>query len=308
MYPKQVPVDEAQIARLTATFKSAYRDIAREIEGATNFGVANRRAILRQIEAILKDLGVDVGAFIEKEIPIYYKAGSAEAVLELKNVHAPIPIPTGFNRVHKDAIDALVSDTAKAFGESLTGVNRSAQLLMSRVTREAITQNIAKGLIGGEADRRVRASVIGSLQTQGLDALIDRGGKTWSLDRYAEMLFRTKMVEARNRGLVNRMVQNEYDLVQVSSHGADDDCGPWEGQILSITGDTPGYPTLSDAEAAGLFHPNCKHAINTLVPSLAAQTRAYDPTTQTLGPAGASIAIDVLSPKDVQKLITAHNA
>jgi len=78
------------------------------------------------------------------------------------------------------------------------------------------------------------------------------------------------------------MVENDFDLVQVSAHGGCDLCAPWEGAILSISGDTPGYPTVDEAEASGLFHPNCKHAINTLIPDLAAATDAYNPNIDTL--------------------------
>jgi len=31
----------------------------------------------------------------------------------------------------------------------------------------------------------------------------------------------------------------------------------------------------------GLFHPNCRHAVNTLIPSLARQTKAYYPEEKT---------------------------
>lgn len=32
-----------------------------------------------------------------------------------------------------------------------------------------------------------------------------------------------------------------------------------DGKVLSLTGETPGYPTMDEAKAAGLFHPNCRH-------------------------------------------------
>jgi hypothetical protein len=83
-------------------------------------------------------------------------------------------------------------------------------------------------------------------------------------------------VEARNRGLLNRVLENGFDLVQVSSHLTScNQCAPWEGQILSMTGETAGYPTVAEAEAGGLFHPNCRHAINTINPSLANKTKSY---------------------------------
>jgi hypothetical protein len=221
-------------------------------------------------------LGVDVEKFIEKELPVYYKRGADDAVKQLNNIGAEVGVKKQFNLLHKDAIAGLVDDTAKAFAESMTGVSRSARLLLGKATREMITAQIGKGMTAGDALRTVRKTIKGTLQEQGLSALIDKGGKRWELDRYAEMLFRTKAVEARNRGLINRMEQNGYDLVQVSSHGGCDKCQPWEGKILSATGQTPGYPTLAEAEASGLFHPNCRHAINTVIPKLARETGAYD--------------------------------
>lgn len=278
LYPTEVHVNEANIAKVTATFKGAYKSIINEILTATDFGVGNRRAILSQIEKILTDLGVDVQAFVAEELPGYYEQGSQEAVKQLKNVGAQINVSEGFNRIHKDAIVALVDDTSRAFGESLSGVFRSSNVLLGRATRELLTQKLAEGVIGGKALREVKAVIKGTLQEQGLSALIDKGGHRWELDRYAEMLFRTKAVEARNRGLANRMAQNGYDLVQVSNHNSDHrECRVWEGKILSLRGATPGFTTVAEAEAAGLFHPNCKHAINAIVPSIARRLQAYYP-------------------------------
>lgn len=277
MYPNQVVIDPAQIERLTKTFKTAYKSIVAEIMTATDWGVQNRKQILAQIDAVLTELGTDVSEFIQKELPEYYKEGANNAVAQLKNIGADVPISTGFNRVHAEAINSLVSDTAKAFGESMTGVLRSANVMLGRATREAITQKISEGVIGGAALKQVRKTIKIAIQEQGLDALVDKAGHSWTLDRYAEMLYRTKVVEARNRGLINRMAENNYDLVQVSSHpGSCPLCAPWQGQILSATGQTPGYPTVMEAEADGLFHPNCRHAINTLIPSIAKTTKAYD--------------------------------
>jgi hypothetical protein len=290
MYPSEIPIDPAQIARLTSTFQTAYKSIVDELLTATNWGVQNRKQILVQIENILTDLGIDAQKFVETELPEYYKSGANDAVEQLSNIGADVSVSEGFNRVHQQAINALVDDTAKAFGESMTGVLRSANTLLGKATREALTQKIAQGIIGGKALREVRNTLKGAIREQGLNALIDKGGHKWTLDRYAEMLFRTKIVEARNRGLINRMAENNYDLVMVSAHlGSCERCTPWQGQILSATGKTPGYQTVAHAEANGLFHPNCRHAINTLIPSIAKLTNAYDIKTGKYGKAGASL-------------------
>ena len=282
MYPLQVEVNEKNIERLATTFKTTYQAIIKEIATATDFGVANRKVILAQIEARLTDLGVDTQKFIETELKTQYKSGAADAIKQLKNTGADIGVSEGFNRVHTEAIAALVDDASRSFAESMTGVNRSAQLLLGRVSREAITQKLAEGVIGGKARREVIKIIKSTLQEQGLAALIDKAGRKWELDRYADMLFRTKAVEARNRGMINRMVENDYDLVQVSAHsGTCPICEPWQGKVLSARGATRGYETVAKAEAAGLFHPNCRHAINVMIPSLAKKTRAYDPDVKT---------------------------
>jgi len=68
-------------------------------------------------------------------------------------------------------------------------------------------------------------------------------------------------MQAHLEGTANRLVEQGHDLVKVSTHiGACELCQPWQGKILSITGKTEGYPTLEEAKAAGLFHPNCRHA------------------------------------------------
>jgi len=283
MYPLQVEVNEENVNKLTKTFKTTYTSIVKEIDTANDWGVANRKAILRQIEQILTDLGVDVQKFLETELTDYYKIGANEAIEQLDNIGAEIGVKQGFNRIHQQAIAALVDDASRAFGESMTGVARSAQLLLGKISRETLTQKIAEGVIGGKARAEVGKIIKGTLRAQGLDALIDKGGHSWTLDRYADMLFRTKVVEARNRGLINRMVENNYDLVQVSSHpDTCEMCASWQGKILSARGQTPGYPTVADAENEGLFHPNCRHAINVLIPSLAKMTKAYNPDEETV--------------------------
>jgi hypothetical protein len=287
----EVEVNEKNLQKIIGTYKAAYKDIVGEIAGATDWGVQNRKKILKQIEVILSELGENTNDWIKQEIPEYYELGADDAVKQLKNVRAPVAVETGFNQIHKDAIAALVDETAKAFAEGLVGVDRNAQLLLGRFSREALTQKMASGMVSGAALRNVKREMKGRLMEDGLAAIVDRGGRSWTLDRYSEMLFRTKVVETRNRGIANRLVENGYDLVQVSNHGKSSCplCLPWQGKVLSSTGATRGYDTVIDAERAGLFHPNCRHAINVLVPKIAKMTRAYDPEKGAYDPAGESM-------------------
>lgn len=282
IYPLRVEVDDDKLEKLLRVFRYSRIAIENEIEGATDFGVQNRKDILAQIDFILKNLANNAGDILQQELLFYYEEGLKDAQKQLKNIGAEVSTEVKFNKIHKRAVEALIDDTAKAFAESMTGVRRNARVLLGKMVREEITLRLAKGQISGEALKDTRNAIKAAIKDQGIVALKDRAGRSWNLDRYAEMLIRTKAVEARNRGMINRLAENNYDLVQVSDHmGECELCRPWEGRILSITGTTKGYPTLAKAEAAGLFHPNCRHAINTLIPSLARQTNAYYPEEKT---------------------------
>jgi hypothetical protein len=284
LYPLQVEIDEKAVSKLRNIFLIAQRKIEKDILNfaTTDYTRAQRREVLTQVESTISELAEKTGKTLQKELPLYYESGVRDAVKQLKNIKAPIPVEGNLNRLHKQAISALLDETAKLFAEGMTGVTRSAEKAISKATRQMITQKLAEGAIVGQTRKTVTKEIKKVIQDEGIYALIDRGGRKWTLDRYSEMLFRTKAVEARNRGMGNRMLENNYDLVQVSNHNASHDaCRRWEGRILSLTGSTEGYPTLEEAESSGLFHPNCKHAVNAIIPSLARKTEAYNPDERT---------------------------
>jgi hypothetical protein len=68
---------------------------------------------------------------------------------------------------------------------------------------------------------------------------------------------RTRSRTLQEEGLHNEMARAGFDLVIVSIGGSGDACRFWEGKILSVTGHTPGYQTVSEAQRIHLFHPNC---------------------------------------------------
>ena len=106
----------------------------------------------------------------------------------------------------------------------------------------------------------IRKELVKALKAQGVEALLDRGGRQWTLERYAEMLTRTHLIKANTEATTNRVAQFGVDIVEVSTHGADDDiCAPEEGQLYSISGNSANYPPLDGHEPP--FHPNCKHTL-----------------------------------------------
>lgn len=286
----EVKLRDIKIQALIDTYKQAYLSILQTIENDTLAGKVYKARTMATIRAQLTDLGVQVGKWIDKEIPQYYLDGSNIAIQDLKDLGADLSGPKGLAAINKDAIAVLIDDTRNAFAASITAISRSAEGFVSDAVQQQIRAVLADGTLTGKARKEISKNVVSAMEDNGLSALVDAGGKQWQFETYADMLVRTKAVEARNAGLQDKMLQNGYDLVQVSDHNAKDVCADWEGEILSITGNTAGYKTTAEAEDDGLMHPNCRHAYNVIQPELAATTQAYDNPYNDLSPAARDAA------------------
>lgn len=280
MPPDRSTIDKAELDRLIRVYRKAEKDILDTVANATDFGQARRAEQLLQIDTILTQLGSETGDWLGQNIPAQYTRGTTDLIKQLQSINVELKESSTMSIIDRRAVAAMISETQEAFAAGLTAVSKNAARVLSNAAKEAIKDELATGRILGETRKEVSARIKAAIQRDGISALVDKGGRPWSLDRYAEMLARTKMVEARNTGLANKMVANGYDLVEVSMHMSDHkECARYEGKILSLTGKTPGYPTLEQAMRNGLLHPNCQHQINAVRTDYAAITTAYDPRT-----------------------------
>ena len=92
---------------------------------------------------------------------------------------------------------------------------------------------------------------------------VDAGNRVWDSKAYCEMLARTTLLNTSRQEYLNTCAENGADVVCVTVSGhCCDKCAVWENRLLSISGTTKGLPTVDDAMAAGLFHPNCTHSLS----------------------------------------------
>jgi hypothetical protein len=106
------------------------------------------------------------------------------------------------------------------------------------------------------------------LAGEGLTHVRYADGRRVSLEAYTDMNARTMAGQAAVQASMNRYAEYGFDLVRVSAHPRPSPfCVPWEGKILSRTGDTDGYPTYAEAHAGGrgLHHPSCRHFISAYI-------------------------------------------
>lgn len=94
---------------------------------------------------------------------------------------------------------------------------------------------------------------------KGVTGFTDRAGRDWSLSAYVEMSVRTATMRAYNDANLQVIQATGANLVIVSDTGHPCPlCFPWQNRVLAVEPDGV-HPTIAEAIAAGLMHPNCKH-------------------------------------------------
>lgn len=262
-----------------------YRDVARElreraqqrlVRDARKLTAEARRAraLLVEVEGILQELDRFSATWIAKSIPQAYRQGIRDVDAGLAEIGAPIATRLD-TQIHQEAVQVLVNDLQDTLLDATARAEKGYRAVVRRTQLQAvvdkkITTEIAKGVAAGKARREVSSALRERLIKELGDRPLRIGGRNYQIDKYAEMVARTKTAEAQTAGTVNRMIEAGEDLVMITSHGAKDGCGFYEGKIFSISGTHEKYPPLDSTPNGGPpFHPNCRHALVPFIEDLA---------------------------------------
>jgi len=214
---------------------------------------------LKQIETILHGLEGASRDWAETHVPTVY-------LHNLRIADQALGSSMGMTAIHQDAMSAIAETLVSDLDHVTGGVGRAVR----DVYRQATLGNIQAGLTGGETRRQVSKGIVADLQEKGVTGFTDKAGREWAMSDYAEMVARTTTREASWQGTANRMLEASEDLLQISSHARSCElCEPWQGVVVSMSGETAGYPTLSQAQGEGFGHPNCVHDLLPYVPEAA---------------------------------------
>lgn len=262
------PRFEAQETALAADLIRTYREAGKRLlllamtyEGKGWQGTAAyQRRQLAIVGGVLEKLGREAGdKLAEAAGRAYIEGGAAgglalERGLGLKGFGA---MTGAFNGVHEAAVGAVVRNAATPLARLNVVIGRRFE----DAFRTAGVSATAAGLAQGSTRREVSADLQARLRAQRVSQFVDRAGRVWPLDRYAEMVGRTTIREAQTYGLVNTMLEAGADLVTVSAHvdtDGPDICNDFEGKTYSLSGGTPGYERLPMLPP---FHPRCRHVL-----------------------------------------------
>ena len=207
-----------------------------------------QRLILSMRDEALKIIEVNGLAQMEEAIE---KAGAELARFDIELGDLDKLLGTLDLKAIKDAQLSVEQFTAQMQEQTRKTIKRDLMVIHQKAAEN--------GWSSGKAFRALRDEVM----SQHPDfAFVDRAGRRWKPERYLRMVSRTLMAESQREAHETAYAEAGVDLVKVSIHGTKcEKCAPYEGEVLSLTGATKGYPTVSEARAEGLFHPNCKHRL-----------------------------------------------
>lgn len=178
-------------------------------------------------------------------------------------------------------------------GQALESWNltNTTMLVKSQEAYVRVINKTALSVISG-AQTRTQAlqQTIQEFAAQGIPAFIDKAGREWTPEAYANMVLRTTMSNTANAAQDARMEDYGVDVFEVSSHGgARPGCAPYQGRLYSLSGKTGtitdangarlSYAPLSSTtygQPAGLFGINCHHEKYPAIPGMF--IKRYEPT------------------------------
>lgn len=215
----------------------------------------------RQVKSILKHMRDASSKLGGKIISSEYRGGVKMADAALLS-HG-VTVQPGTAAIHTRAVKVLSDSLANRFADVTGMIGRRVDDVFRTVQLNAVTGSV----MGYETVQQGAEKIQKDLLEKNITGFKDTRGRVWDLETYATMAARTVTTQAHNRGTWNEYVSHGEDLVIVSTHPMScPKCAPWQGVVLSVTGSTPGYPTIYDAEGDGLFHPNCRHATALFIP------------------------------------------
>lgn len=196
---------------------------------------------------------------LEKAIKDAYSAGISSAEVDLS---LPLLVDS---KIIPFSVQRMILEANKIAEQTNFTILRKTDDALRTIQAEVSTGV----LTGVETRKQVAQKMLNRLADAGITSFVDKLGRQWEMSSYVDMVTRAVTANAMLQGHIDRQAQADRDLVVISEHiGECTLCRPFEGKVLSISGQTIGYQTLSSARSQGLFHPNCRHTLTGYIPGL----------------------------------------
>jgi len=231
----------------------------------TEFQLYRLQGALAEVNKIIRGLDIVAKEWTEKAMPYAYRSGFDMSQMELKKLGLTVLKKDFDSPIHRSAINVLADNTTIDLltANNLMKKNVDRYLISTQqrlIEDKQISKMIAEGIIQGEARRTVSDRLLNEFKKNLYDEqFIVINGRHYRPDYYAELVARTRTMEAANQGTINTSLYYGNDLIQISAHSdACEVCQEIQGRVYSISGTHPDFPSL-DSIGGVVQHPHCRH-------------------------------------------------
>lgn len=296
--------EELELKLIASLKRNLSRHKAWEKEEGFNWS-AWQAEKLRNIDSFRQENRKILGGYtdvIDKETRLLmeeqFKEG--EALIESQLETEEIPIEEAFNIKLENTPSFLgVNDRKmKTLIEDVTQLERDVSSAALRMTDDVYRQTVNRVQLqmgtGGTTLKEAIDSAVKDFLDKGINCIVYKDGRRVNIADYVRMVLRTTSTRATLQGEAKRRTELGYDTVVVSQYEmCSETCLPWQGRVYIDDvftvwqGETNGdkgksnycgkwFTLLSVAVKGGLFHPNCRHGVDTWIDGVSTLPKPLD--------------------------------
>lgn len=209
-----------------------------------------------EIERMFQETGIEMVNDIDSYMP-----------------YQTLPVPTTIDNVMRGYFEQSWSEIDNYVNQTLVSTNYGYRSIATSTYQNALNRTTAYFLTGMNTIDEALEKAITEMAQQGIrTTLVDKGGHTWSLERYVRTVLKSTSSNAYNQIRTERMSEYGVHTVQVTSHmGARDACSKIQGNVVDLRPPEAlpidsryksiydGYWNAEYGEAGGHRGINCAH-------------------------------------------------
>lgn len=253
--------------RLVAIYREGIQAIKTQLDEMLMQGELDDARFLAQMmaqyEQIVAQLNSDASQWAQDVLTEVYQNGvenGAFAAGATSEVVANISL----SRPHRLMANAFIADTQSDLLKMTQYVDAQVRTAVQSAVGQAIRNRIARGdnnvgVIKGDILRDLRKQFAEAADT----VIIDKLGRAWTAERYADMIAYTKQKDAHDEATRIEALDRGVEYGLIVGPSATDACKYHIGRIVRLTeaGDDQ-YMTLDELKASNqIFHPKCRHRV-----------------------------------------------
>lgn len=172
-----------------------------------------------EIERMFQETGIEMVNDIDSYMP-----------------YQTLPVPTTIDNVMRGYFEQSWSEIDNYVNQTLVSTNYGYRSIATSTYQNALNRTTAYFQTGMNTIDEALEKAITEMAQQGIrTTLVDKGGHTWSLERYVRTVLKSTSSNAYNQIRTERMSEYGVHTVQVTSHmGARDACSKIQGNVVDL--------------------------------------------------------------------------